>query len=120
LVLNNILYIIYRKNNYKNNKKFNIMFTTPKQRDNTVIPFGETGDLGGSPKKYNYRFRTFSVYNNSGTCTVTLMDSGNVMTIPVGVTVNFDAAEGRAGDVNRFVSGSFTVEATDCVIVGTI
>tara|TARA_B100000902_G_C27200405_1_gene858752 strand:+ start:671 stop:961 length:291 start_codon:yes stop_codon:yes gene_type:complete len=96
------------------------MFTTPNQRDNAVIPFGETGNLGGSPKTYQHRFRTFSVYNNSGTCTVTLKASGNVMNIPVGVTVNFDAAEGRAGDVNRFVTGSFTVEASDCVIVGTI
>ena len=96
------------------------MHVTPNMRDNTVIPFGETGNLGGSPKTYSHRFRTFSVYNNSGSCTVTLKASGNVMTIPVGVTVNFDAAEGRSGDVNRFVSESFTVEATDCVIVGTI
>ena len=94
------------------------MFITPNQRHQTVIPFGETGAL--TAKVYRERFRTFSVYNNSGTCTVTLKDSGNVMTIPVGVTVNFDAAEGRGGDVNKFVTESFTVTATDCVIVGTI
>ena len=94
------------------------MHVTPNMRDNTVIPFGETGAI--SNKVYKQRFRTFSVYNNSGTCTVTLKDSGNVMTIPVGVTVNFDAAEGRSKDVNRFVTESFKVNATDCVIIGTI
>ena len=94
------------------------MHVTPNMRNNTVIPFGETGAI--SNHTYTHRFRTFSVYNNSGTCTVTLKASGNVMTIPVGVTVNFDAAEGREKDVNRFVTESFTVNATDCVIVGTI
>jgi hypothetical protein len=94
------------------------MFISPNQRTQIVIPFGETGILVA--KTYKERFRTFSFYNNSGTCTITLKDSGNVMTIPVGVTVNFDAAEGRGSDVNTFVTESFTVSATDCVIVGTI
>lgn len=88
------------------------------KRTNVIIPFGVTGEL--SAFRFNQLFRTFSVYNGSGTCTLTLRDSGNVMDIPVGITVNFDAATEGNNTVNRFQTGSFTVDATDCVIVGTI
>lgn len=97
------------------------MHVTPNKRSNTVIPYGITWTTN-TTKTFGQRFRTFSVYNHFGTCTITLKDSNNVMTIPVGVTVNFDAAEGGNGDgeVNRFVSNSFKVTADNCVIVGTI
>jgi len=95
------------------------MHVTPSKRGNTVVPFGITWTTN-TTKKFGERFRTFSVYNHFGTCTVTLENCGNVMTIPVGVTVNFDAAEGSGGEVNKFVTDSFTVTADNCVIVGTI
>ena len=72
-------------------------------------------------QKYLYKkFRTFSVYNNSGTCTVKIKENGNIMTIPVGVTVNFDAATEGNNIINKFPSQVFEVNATDCVVVGTI
>jgi|TARA_B110000908_G_scaffold97496_1_gene115116 hypothetical protein len=85
---------------------------------NIVIPYGQTGAIAN--KIFNEKFRTFSVYNNSGTCTVTIMENGNVMTIPVGVTVNFDAATEGNNIINKFPSQVFKVNATDCVVVGTI
>lgn len=85
---------------------------------NIVIPFGQTGAI--SNKIYNEKFRTFSVYNNSGTCTVKIKENGNVMTIPQGVTVNFDAATEGNNIINKFPSQVFEVNATDCVVVGTI
>ena len=42
------------------------------------------------------------------------------MTIPVGVTVNFDAATEGNNIINKFPSQVFEVNATDCVVVGTI
>ena len=95
------------------------MLTTADKRVNTVIPYGITWTTN-TTKLFHQRFRTFSVYNHSGVCTVTLRDSGNVMTIPVGITVNFDAAEGRNNEVNTFVTKSFEVTGTSVVIVGTI
>ena len=42
------------------------------------------------------------------------------MTIPVGVTVNFDAATEGNNTINKFPSQAFEVNATDCVVVGTL
>ena len=95
------------------------MLTTPSKRKNIVVPYGITWTTN-TTKEFHQRFRTFSVYNHAGSCLVTLADSGNVMSIPVGVTVNFDAAEGSGREINTFVTGSFTVTADNCVIVGTI
>ena len=94
------------------------MKTQFQKMTNLVIPFGETGNI--SNKVYQQQFRTFSVYNNSGTCQVTIMENGNVMTIPVGVTVNFDAATEGNNTINKFPTESFKVDATDCVVVATI
>tara|TARA_R100000278_G_C5454306_1_gene158549 strand:+ start:213 stop:497 length:285 start_codon:yes stop_codon:yes gene_type:complete len=94
------------------------MKTILNKRTNVVIPFGETGAI--TNKVYGNMFRTFSVYNNSGTCQVTIMENGNVMTIPVGVTVNFDAATEGNDTINKFPAKVFKVNATDCVIVGTL
>jgi len=87
------------------------------KRVNTIIPFGVTGALAAHT--FTQKFRTFSVYNNSGSCVITLRE-GNVMTIPVGITVNFDAATEGNNTVNKFMTRSFTVEADDCVVIGTI
>ena len=82
---------------------------------NDILPFGQTGTIDHT---YTERFRTFSVYNNSGTCYVTPIN-GSTMTIPVGVTVNWDAsAEDKF--VNRFKTMSFKLDATDAVVVGTL
>ncbi len=94
------------------------MKTQLNKMTNIVIPFGQTGAI--TNKIYNEQFRTFSVYNNSGTCTVKIRENGNVMTIPVGVTVNFDAATEGNNTINKFPSQAFEVNATDCVVVGTI
>jgi|TARA_B110000858_G_scaffold197295_1_gene258473 hypothetical protein len=94
------------------------MHVTPNKRVNTVIPYGITWTTN-TTKKFGQRFRTFSVYNHLGTCTVTLYN-GNTMTIPVGITVNFDAAEGSGREVNTFITDSFSVTADNCVIIGTI
>ena len=81
-----------------------------------VTPFGFTGNLAA----YTFleKFRTFSILNNSGACTVT-MPNGNVMNIPVGVTVNWDAGT-QSNKLNKLKSATLTVTASDCVIVATI
>jgi hypothetical protein len=81
-----------------------------------VTPFGLTGNL----VNYTFleKFRTFSILNNSGGCTVT-MPNGNVMNIPVGVTVNWDAGT-QTGRLNKLKGATITVNASDCVIVATI
>jgi len=81
-----------------------------------TTPFGETGNI--VMKTYIQKFRTFSILNNSGTCFV-YMPQGNTMTIPVGVTVNWDAGS-QSGKLNKLKGGTITVDATDCVIVATI
>ena len=81
-----------------------------------VTPFGFTGALAAHT--YKEKFRTFSILNNSGTCSVT-MPNGNVMNLPVGVTVNWDAGS-QTNKLNKLKSATFTVTATDCVIVATI
>lgn len=81
-----------------------------------VTPFGFTGSLAA--KTYTERFRTFSILNNSGVCTVT-MPNGNVMSIPVGVTVNWDAGT-QYRKLNKLRGSTITVTADDCVIVATI
>lgn len=80
-----------------------------------VVPFGFTGSLVN--KTFGEMFRTFSILNNSGTCTVT-MPNGNVMTIPVGVTVNWDAGS-QSNKLNKLKRDTITVTANDCVIVAT-
>ena len=87
----------------------------PSTLTNIVSPFGVTGAL--TAKTFSQRFRTFSVHNASGACSVTV--NGDVMTIPVGVTVNFDAGT-QHGVTNKFKHNSFTVTAEDCVIIGTL
>tara|TARA_R110000737_G_scaffold54717_1_gene77172 strand:- start:2978 stop:3262 length:285 start_codon:yes stop_codon:yes gene_type:complete len=81
-----------------------------------VTPFGFTGSL----VSYTFleKFRTFSILNNSGSCTVT-MPNGNVMNIPVGVTVNWDAGT-QSQRLNKLKGATLTVDAQDCVIVATI
>lgn len=81
-----------------------------------VTPFGFTGAM----VSYTFleKFRTFSILNNSGSCTVK-MPNGNTMTIPVGVTVNWDAGS-QTGRLNKLKSATITVNAQDCVIVATI
>ena len=81
-----------------------------------VTPFGFTGSLAA--KTFLEKFRTFSILNNSGVCTVT-MPNGNVMTIPVGVTVNWDAGT-QYRKLNKLKGSTITVTADDCVIVATI
>jgi len=81
-----------------------------------TTPFGETGNVVN--KTYIQKFRTFSILNNSGTCTV-IMPQGNTMVIPVGVTVNWDAGS-QSGKLNKLKGATITVNATDCVIVATI
>ena len=81
-----------------------------------VTPFGFTGSLAA--KTFTEMFRTFSILNNSGVCTVT-MPNGNVMNIPVGVTVNWDAGS-QYRKLNKLKSSTITVTANDCVIVATI
>tara|TARA_R110001592_G_C13156192_1_gene748546 strand:- start:2234 stop:2521 length:288 start_codon:yes stop_codon:yes gene_type:complete len=81
-----------------------------------VTPFGFTGSLAA--KTFLEKFRTFSILNNSGGCTVT-MPNGNVMNIPVGVTVNWDAGT-QYRKLNKLKSATITVTADDCVIVATI
>ena len=61
-----------------------------------VTPFGFTGALAAHT--YREKFRTFSILNNSGTCSVT-MPNGNVMNLPVGVTVNWDTEVFDAGSI---------------------
>lgn len=80
-----------------------------------VVPFGFTGSLN---KTFGEMFRTFSILNNDGICTVT-MPNGNVMTIPVGVTVKWDAGS-QSNKLNRLKRNTFKVTANDCVIVATI
>ena len=82
---------------------------------NDILPFGKTGAVSHT---FTERFRTFSIYNNTGSCIVTPIN-GSPMTIPVGVTVNWDAAT-EDKFVNRFKTRSFKVVAADCVIVGTL
>tara|TARA_Y100000361_G_C11024898_1_gene271611 strand:- start:131 stop:418 length:288 start_codon:yes stop_codon:yes gene_type:complete len=81
-----------------------------------VTPFGFTGSLAA--KTFLEKFRTFSILNNSGACNVT-MPNGNVMAIPVGVTVNWDAGS-QYRKLNKLKGGTITVTADDCVIVATI
>ena len=87
----------------------------PSTLTNIVSPFGVTGAL--TAKTFAQRFRTFSVHNTTGLCTVTV--GGTDMVIPVGVTVNFDAGT-QPGVTNKFKHNSFTVTAEDCVIIGTL
>ena len=47
------------------------------------------------------------------------MPNGNVMNIPVGVTVNWDAGS-QYRKLNKLKSSTITVTANDCVIVATI
>ena len=81
-----------------------------------VVPFGFTGSLLN--KTFGEMFRTFSIYNTSGTCTVT-MPNGNVMIIPQRVTAKWDAGS-QSNKLNRLKRNTFTVTADDCVIVATI
>jgi len=81
-----------------------------------VTPFGFTGSLAA--KTFLEKFRTFSILNNSGACNVT-MPNGNVMAIPVGVTVNWDAGS-QYRKLNKLKGATITVTADDCVIVATI
>lgn len=90
------------------------MLVKPSKLVNSIKPFGMTGVVN---QIFNNRFRTFSVHNVSGTCTVTV--SGDDMIVPEGVTVNFDAGSDN-GVINRFTGKSFGVVATNCIIVGTI
>ena len=87
----------------------------PSQLVKTIGAFGESGAIATT---YNQKFRTFSVYNNGGACAVTLAN-GNVVAIPDGVTVSWDAGQ-QDGVINKFHTASFTVAADDCIIVGTI
>lgn len=90
----------------------------PKRNQVSITtPFGVTG----SYTNYTFleKFRTFSILNNSGTCTVQ-MPQGNTMSIPVGVTVNWDAGS-QSNKLNKLKGGSITiVQADDCVVVATV
>lgn len=90
------------------------MLVKPSKLVNTVRPYGKTGNISNS---FNERFRTFSVHNVSGTCEVIIDE--NVMMIPVGLSVNFDAGS-DSGVINKFTRGSFRVNADDCIIIGTL
>ena len=91
------------------------MLVKPNKLVNAIKPFGKTGAINDT---FNNRFRTFSVYNISGGCDV-VVNGENTMTIPAGVTVNFDAGSDN-NVINRFTSKSFNVVCQDCIIVGTI
>lgn len=90
------------------------MLVKPNKLNKVVQAFGESGAV--TTTTYNQRFRSFSVYNNTGACTVTV--GGNVVTIPVGVTVTWDAST-EDGVINRFDTKMFLVNAADCIVAGT-
>jgi hypothetical protein len=95
------------------------MLKSPKVKPSHMVqPVGAFGESGAVAKTYNTKFRTFSVYNTAGACTVTMAD-GNVVNVPEGITVSWDAGS-QDGVINRFYRQSFAVSADDCIVVATI
>jgi len=90
------------------------MLVKKNKLNNVVHPFGRSGVVA---ETYKERFRSFSVYNNAGACTVTVM--GTVVTIPPGVTITWDAPT-EESVINRYDSSSFAVAGQDCIVAGTI
>jgi hypothetical protein len=88
----------------------------PAKIINIVSPFAVYGAL--TARVFSQRFRTFSVHNVAGVCTITFADGGTV-TVPEGTTLNFDAGS-NTGVTNTFRNGAFTVTAdTTCIVIGT-
>ena len=87
----------------------------PAKIINIVSPFGVSGAL--TARTFSQRFRTFSVHNVTGACTITFADGGTVA-VPSGTTLNFDAGS-TTGVTNTFRNGAFTVTATNCIVIGT-
>ena len=90
------------------------MLVKKNKLNNVVRAFGQSGVI--STVTYLQKFRSFSVYNTAGTCTVTT--GGNVITIPVGVTITWDAPI-EESVINRYDSGTFIVNAQDGIVAAT-
>ena len=90
------------------------MLVKKNKLNNAVRAFGESGAINAV--KYLQKFRSFSVYNNSGACSIVV--GPNTVAVPVGVTVTWDAPT-EESVINRYDAGMFTVDAEDCIIVGT-
>ena len=100
-------------------KKIKIMLVKKNKLKNVVQAYARSGILGskGVAEVLLERFRALSIYNNSGTCKVIV--NGNNITIPVGVTITWDAPT-EESVVNTFDRKVFEVDCTDCILAGTI
>ena len=90
------------------------MLVKKNKLNNVVRAFGESGAI--EAVKYLQKFRSFSVYNNTGSCSVAV--GPNTVAVPVGVTVTWDAPT-EESVINRYDSGMFTVDAADAIVAGT-
>ena len=90
------------------------MLVKKNKLNNVVRAFGQSGAI--STVTYNQKFRSFSVYNTGGQCDVTV--GGNVISVPVGVTITWDAPT-EESVINRYDSGTFIVNAQNGIVAAT-
>ena len=90
------------------------MLVKKNKLNNVVTPYGKSGAF--TAHTFKQKFRSFSVYNNSGACVVKTGE--HTTSVPVGVTVTWDTPT-EESVVNRYKSGAFYVDAEDCIVVAT-
>ena len=99
-------------------KKVILMLVKKNKLKNVVNAFGKSGALvQGGTGLFSQKFRSFSVFNNTGACTVGV--NGSNVGVPVGVTVTWDAPI-EESVINRYDSKTFDVGCADCIVVGTV